>query len=40
MPECYVKSFDTFIDEQKGTPSNVQSYMDELDDEDDVWEEE
>ena len=39
-PKCYVKSFDTFIDEQKGTPSNVQSYTDELDDEDDDWEEE
>lgn len=39
QPECYVKSFETFISEQKGTPSNVQSYMGELDDEDD-WEEE
>lgn len=39
-PECYVKSFDTFLKEQKGTTSNVQSYMGELDDEDDDWEEE
>ena len=38
-PECYVKSFDTFLKEQKGTTSNVQSYMGELD-EDDDWEEE
>lgn len=36
----YVMSFDRFINEQKGTPSNVQSYMGELDDEDDDWEEE
>lgn len=37
----YVMSFDRFINEQKGTPSNVQSYMGELDDEDDEdWEEE
>lgn len=40
-PYSYVMSFDRFINEQKGTPSNVQSYMGELDDEDDEdWEEE
>lgn len=39
-PYSYVMSFDRFINEQKGTPSNVQSYMGELDDEDDDWEEE
>lgn len=36
----YVMSFDRFINEQNGTPPNVQSYMGELDDEDDDWEEE
>ena len=41
IPYSYVMSFDRFINEQKGTPSNVQSYMGELDDEDDEdWEEE
>ena len=39
IPYSYVMSFDRFINEQKGTPSNVQSYMGELDDEDDEdWE--
>lgn len=38
-PYNYVMSFDRFINEQKGTPPNVQSYMGELDD-DDEWEEE
>ena len=35
----YVMSFDRFINEQKGTPSNVQSYFGCLDDEDDLEEE-
>lgn len=38
-PYSYVMSFDRFINEQNGTPSNVQSYFGCLDDEDD-WEEE
>lgn len=38
-PYSYVMSFDRFINEQKGTPSNVQSYFGRLDDEDDLEEE-
>ena len=38
-PYSYVMSFDRFINEQKGTPSNVQSYFGCLDDEDDLEEE-
>lgn len=38
-PYSYVMSFDRFINEQKGTTPNVQSYFGCLDDEDD-WEEE
>ena len=39
IPYSYVMSFDRFINEQKGTPSNVQSYFGCLDDEDDLEEE-
>lgn len=39
-PYSYVMPFDRFINEQKGTPSNVQSYMGELDDDEDDLEEE
>ena len=39
IPNSYVMSFDRLINEQKGTPSNVQSYFGCLDDEDDLEEE-
>lgn len=38
-PDSNVLSFERFLIEQKGTPSNVQSYFGCLDDEDDIEEE-
>ena len=38
-PDSNVMSFERFLKEQKGTPSNVQSYFGCLDDEDDIEEE-
>lgn len=39
-PDSNVLSFERFLKEQKGTPSNVQSYFGCLDDENDIEEEE
>ena len=39
-PDSNVMSFERFLKEQKGTPSNVQSYFGCLDDEEDLEEEE
>lgn len=39
-PDSNVLSFERFLMEQKGTPSNVQSYFGCLDDEEDLEEEE
>lgn len=38
-PDSNVMSFERFLMEQKGTPSNVQSYFGCLDDEEDIEEE-